>query len=592
MAAIHPPVQGIDGRAATQERSFEPIALPATLTAAHAQQAGGVEPKKNDFATQWNYKPGPGIMDTRGETLRAHRPTVIVVWMRKGGVGKTSTTLQVAHALAKAGKRTMMVDCDSQQDLTELTFRAAADAADKEVGDYLNDKFSDTEHHPHLSNMTHGRTVGSLAESVSYVLGTRPGQPPNFPGMEHATGCNLMKPHPFPAEHVVFPNSEGGGAVTHKTENLFLVQGGNATQFEAMESALNQHINDLKPDRNANSPGAMFHAIWNASYDCKAEYVVLDLSPALGVTNELLLMHADQWIVPCEVNKLSEKNLDEMATQFGTMWKKYECCAEYGRARTGIRDTTRGLVPDRLAQDLGCVLPLPDVYPKFLGIVMGKYAVGKACKVRNLKGELVSPPTHEGFKNRTLRERASTLLQTAKHVAHHTLTRPSGACFRLSDDRYPNQLAVSTPTNPLPQKLPQPQLLGRVKRGPPLFEVATSVLGKPITMVTDQDLEALQYKQRTDPAFQASITQETPESVAHFQRIFADLAGFLVHLRENPDPNDRTSAPIPYNFVFDPNCGSVYKKIAAHNNGFVDGYPEDDDDQFVDPNRTAILRWD
>jgi hypothetical protein len=57
----------------------------------------------------------------------------------------------------------------------------------------------------------------------------------------------------------------------------------------------------------------------------KADVVLYDLPPALGVTTELTLMHCDYFIVPCEINKLCEKNVASIPDIF-KKWYHDACC--------------------------------------------------------------------------------------------------------------------------------------------------------------------------------------------------------------------------------------------------------------------------
>ena len=64
--------------------------------------------------------------------------TVIAVFNQKGGVGKTTTTLNVTAALARMGKRPIAIDLDPQAHLT-LTFGIQQVSTDTSIGAFFRD---------------------------------------------------------------------------------------------------------------------------------------------------------------------------------------------------------------------------------------------------------------------------------------------------------------------------------------------------------------------------------------------------------------------------------------------------------------------
>ncbi|MBI2241000.1 MAG: AAA family ATPase [Magnetospirillum gryphiswaldense] len=58
------------------------------------------------------------MAEENGEVAKATKPTIITVFNQKGGVGKTTTSVNLAVCLAALGKRTVLVDLDSQSNAT------------------------------------------------------------------------------------------------------------------------------------------------------------------------------------------------------------------------------------------------------------------------------------------------------------------------------------------------------------------------------------------------------------------------------------------------------------------------------------------
>ena len=539
----------VEGHVLGGPRAFEPIEPP---TEAHYHNNNNTDKRlsyprstSTDFAIKWN-----ALEVEEAAELREYAPKIVTFYMKKGGVGKTSTTLSVGHALARQGITTMMVDLDPQQDLTEMCYHAAASNANEgkdvvDVQDYLE------------TQVSAGQTCLNLKDALRYLLGeSRPQVPKN---------CNpnaLLVPYAFPVR-------AGDGT---DVPNLFHLQGG--SEFHEAEAKIHARMQRAaKLDEDViNIPGALFHAIWNAGKKCNsgegADVILLDLPPTLGATTELSIMHSHYIIVPCENNHLSEKNLMSLPRHIKGWYAKYGQVAP--TLRNGLRDFSRGLQtfwePNRNA-----TLPLPDIEPKYLGIILNKYEVGRKGTKRNNIGE--PKETRETFEGRAQNEMASRMLAASFRVSEELKSSaspmPGDEGIELSVEEDIFSTAKGEGLNAFRHQrsssyYPQFGILACVRNGGAQYEDAAFVLGKPFSAIdTNEELSKV-----TKDFNSNEPTNE--EEVAHFRRIFDDVASFIDYL----------PTPEPFNFVLDPNAigGSDLMRASKSDRPFVvPGYPEIDD---------------
>lgn len=196
----------------------------------------------------------------------------LVLFNHKGGVGKTTLTMNIASALIERGKRILLIDTDPQCNLT-------AHLVDSEQVDLLLDE----------SDSANGKTIWTA----------------------------------------VRPVAEGTGAITQvdpvKIRNgLYLVPGD--IQLSEYESELSEFWSQsiLRKPRGLAGTTAISRLVDLVASRIKADFVFYDAGPNIGALNRVILLDADYFIVPvaCDVfSARAPKTLGRTLEAWITQWE-------------------------------------------------------------------------------------------------------------------------------------------------------------------------------------------------------------------------------------------------------------------------------
>lgn len=193
------------------------------------------------------------------------KPLRLTIFNHKGGVGKTTLTVNIAAALAKHGKRVLLIDSDPQCNLTAYIF------ADDVVDDLL-----------HNSEGPSGRTIWSAVRPVYEEIGE----------------VSYLNPMPTPINGVdLIPGdirmSQFEESLGDSWTSCFKRKLGGFRAITAI-SALVQGVID------------------QGGYD----FVFYDTGPNIGSLNRILLLDSDFFIVPVACDLFSTRALGTLGQTF------------------------------------------------------------------------------------------------------------------------------------------------------------------------------------------------------------------------------------------------------------------------------------
>lgn len=199
--------------------------------------------------------------------------TRLSIFNHKGGVGKTTLTVNVAEALARMGRRVLLVDSDPQCNLTSYLVESAV------VDDMLD-----------TSDDKGGRTVWSAVKQIHEALGPVVSIPTIEPGIE----------------------------------NLFLLPGD--IRLSEFESDLSEFWNLClqRKMRGFRGTTALSELINGVSADLAIDYVFYDSGPNIGPLNRAILLDCDFFVVPvaCDLFSLRAlKTLGRTLVDWMVQWQ-------------------------------------------------------------------------------------------------------------------------------------------------------------------------------------------------------------------------------------------------------------------------------
>lgn len=193
----------------------------------------------------------------------------ISIFNNKGGVGKTTLTFHLAHALSEMGKRVLIIDLDPQCNLTILSMDSEELHKIWTVEDKFIDDFESTKN---STTSAEFEKIANATRSIHFLL------KPTEDGVSDLS--TISAPYKI-------------------TNNLDLIPG-RLTLHKYEEKISNRWSDALQGDPLAIRTLTKIRAL-SIQYAEKFGYeiVIFDTSPSLGTLNRLIISTTDGFVIPC-----------------------------------------------------------------------------------------------------------------------------------------------------------------------------------------------------------------------------------------------------------------------------------------------------
>lgn len=245
---------------------------------------------------------------------------ILSIFNNKGGVGKTTLTYHLAHALAEQGKKVLMIDMDPQCNLTiyALDEEVIADVwvpEDKYIEDFKAARESEAVD-----------LFQSLIQSPRSV---------HFSLKPIEDGTEELKSLPSPVELTTNLHLIPGRLTLHMFEAKV------AERFSSVYSGDPLSIRTATSVRSMAEEYAKLHGY---------EIVIIDTSPSLGALNRNILIQADAFLVPANPDLFSIYGIRNIGSAL-KLWKR-----QYDSIFTLISDAKRHSFSKQFVKFIGYTL--------------------------------------------------------------------------------------------------------------------------------------------------------------------------------------------------------------------------------------------
>lgn len=245
------------------------------------------------------------------------KPAIVTVFNNKGGVGKTTLTYHLAHALSELGKNVLLIDLDPQCNLTIYSLNM------EDIHDIW------VPEDPYIEDFAASRKIISEVDFDKIISSPRS---IHFMLKPTEDGTEEIKQLPPPVK---------------LTKNLHLIPG--RLTLHLFEAKVGERWSGIYQSDPLSIRTAT--RVRSLAYEYAAQYgyeiVIFDTSPSLGALNRNLLSLADGFIIPCSPDLFSVYGIRNIGSALRVWRKQFESIFHF------LSDKKRDQFPEKFVRLLG-----------------------------------------------------------------------------------------------------------------------------------------------------------------------------------------------------------------------------------------------